>query len=69
VLSTYLVGQAPSRRCFGGRLCSSFRQLALGSSLFESENVVVAMANYQRSRVPAFAAELDPRIVQLHSLD
>jgi len=34
---------------------------------FESENVVVAMANYQVPRVPAFASELDPRVVQLHS--
>ena len=36
---------------------------------FEADNVVVAMANYQRPRVPAFANELDPRIVQLHSFD
>jgi putative flavoprotein involved in K+ transport len=36
---------------------------------FEAANVVVAMANYQRPRVPAFANELDPRIVQLHSFD
>ena len=33
----------------------------------EAENVVVAMATFQRPRVPAFAAELDPGIVQLHS--
>jgi putative flavoprotein involved in K+ transport len=32
-----------------------------------AEHVVVAMANYQRPRVPAFAADLDPGIVQLHS--
>jgi putative flavoprotein involved in K+ transport len=30
--------------------------------------VVVAMANYQQPVVPGFARELDPRIVQLHSL-
>ena len=36
---------------------------------FEAENVVVAMANYQRPRVPAFAGELDKGIVQLHSAD
>ncbi len=29
--------------------------------------MVVAMGNYQRPRVPAFADELDPGIVQLHS--
>jgi putative flavoprotein involved in K+ transport len=36
---------------------------------FEADNVVVAMANYQRPRVPAFAKDLKPNIVQLHSLD
>ncbi len=35
--------------------------------VFEAENVVVAMADFQRPRVPEFAAELDPEIVQLHS--
>ena len=34
---------------------------------FEADNVVVAMATYQNPRVPAFARELDPAIVQLHS--
>jgi putative flavoprotein involved in K+ transport len=34
---------------------------------FLAERVVVAMANYQRPRVPGFARELDPEIVQLHS--
>ena len=38
-----------------------------GALRFEAENVVVAMANWQRRRVPAFARELDPAIVQLHS--
>ncbi|HEU4643279.1 MAG TPA: NAD(P)-binding domain-containing protein [Gemmatimonadaceae bacterium] len=32
-----------------------------------AEQVVVAMASYQKPRIPAFAAELDPRIAQLHS--
>ena len=41
--------------------------LAAGSKRFESENVVVAMANYQVPRVPEFAHRLDPGIVQLHS--
>jgi putative flavoprotein involved in K+ transport len=31
------------------------------------ENVIVAAGAYQRPRVPAFARELDPTIVQLHS--
>ena len=36
---------------------------------FEAENVVVAMADFQRPRVPEFAAELDQNIVQLHSFE
>jgi putative flavoprotein involved in K+ transport len=38
-----------------------------GSQRFESENVVVAMANYQIPRIPDFASELDAGITQLHS--
>lgn len=38
-----------------------------GSERFESENVVVAMANYQIPHTPAFARDLDPGIVQIHS--
>jgi len=41
--------------------------LEAGEARFEADNVVVAMGNYQRPRVPAFARELDPGIVQLHS--
>jgi putative flavoprotein involved in K+ transport len=44
-------------------------QVAAGELTFDAEHVVVAMANYQSSRVPPFAGELDPRIVQLHSID
>jgi putative flavoprotein involved in K+ transport len=40
-----------------------------GNLRFEAEQVVVAMANYQQPRVPAFARDLDPKIVQLHSHD
>lgn len=36
---------------------------------FEAENVVVAMANYQVPKVPEFAQNLDPNIVQIHSHD
>jgi putative flavoprotein involved in K+ transport len=43
--------------------------IVAGNFRFEADNVVVAMANYQRPRVPAFASELNPRIVQLHSFD
>jgi arsenical resistance protein ArsH len=38
-----------------------------GGRQFESDNVVVAMANYQVPRLPKFASELGPGIVQLHS--
>src|SRR5262245_28049266 len=34
---------------------------------FEAENVIVAMGSDQVPRVPPFAQELDPGIVQLHS--
>ena len=37
-----------------------------GDSTFVAENVVVAMAAYQRRKLPTFADELDGRIVQLH---
>jgi putative flavoprotein involved in K+ transport len=35
--------------------------------VFEAANVIVATGAHQIPRVPDFAAELDPRIVQLHS--
>jgi putative flavoprotein involved in K+ transport len=38
-----------------------------GDQAFEAEHVVVAMATFQRPKVPSFAAELDPGIVRLHS--
>ena len=38
-----------------------------GGRRFEAPQVVVAMSSYQRPAVPAFAGELDPSIVQLHS--
>jgi putative flavoprotein involved in K+ transport len=34
---------------------------------FQARNVVIAMANYQIPKVPAFASDLDPEIHQLHS--
>ena len=36
---------------------------------FEADNVVVATGAYQVATVPAFASQLDPGIVQLHSND
>jgi putative flavoprotein involved in K+ transport len=41
--------------------------ITAGEARFMAENVVVAMASYQRPRVPEFASQLDPAIVQLHS--
>jgi putative flavoprotein involved in K+ transport len=41
--------------------------MTAGKQRFEAENVVVAMANYQVPKVPAFAKSLDPEIVQMHS--
>jgi putative flavoprotein involved in K+ transport len=38
-------------------------------AVFEAENVVVAMADFQRPRVSEFAEELDQDIVQLHSYE
>jgi putative flavoprotein involved in K+ transport len=38
-----------------------------GAVRYRARHVVVAMANYQEPRVPAFARELDPATVQLHS--
>ena len=37
-----------------------------GEVTFEADNVIVAMASYQKPKTPAFASELDPGIVQLH---
>jgi putative flavoprotein involved in K+ transport len=41
--------------------------VAAGDRRFEADHVVVASGPYQRPRIPAFAPELDPDIVQLHS--
>lgn len=38
-----------------------------GEKRFEAANVVVAMANYQKPRLPSFARELGKDITQLHS--
>ena len=40
-----------------------------GSHRFEADHVVVAMASYQGRKVPAYAKELAPEIVQLHSCE
>ena len=38
-----------------------------GDEIYEAENVIVATGAHNIPKTPAFAAELDPRIVQLHS--
>lgn len=43
--------------------------VSAGELNFVANNVVVAMANYQSSRIPPFAKDLDPSIVQLHSYE
>jgi putative flavoprotein involved in K+ transport len=41
--------------------------IAAGSRRFEADQVVIACGSHPRARIPSFAPELDPRIVQLHS--
>jgi putative flavoprotein involved in K+ transport len=41
--------------------------VAAGDRSWAADNVVVAMSTFQVPRVPPFAAELDPAILQLHS--
>jgi putative flavoprotein involved in K+ transport len=41
--------------------------VSTADTAFEADNVVVATGPYQRPRVPSFASQLDPAIVQLHS--
>jgi putative flavoprotein involved in K+ transport len=43
--------------------------ITAGEKRFEANHVVVAMSDYQRPKVPVFAKELDPAIVQLHSCE
>jgi putative flavoprotein involved in K+ transport len=43
--------------------------VVVGDKRFEADNVVVAMGKHQRPRVPPFASELNPAIVQIHSFD
>jgi putative flavoprotein involved in K+ transport len=44
-------------------------RITAGNDVIDADNVVVAMANFQKRRVPSFARELDPDIVQLHSCE
>jgi putative flavoprotein involved in K+ transport len=42
-------------------------RVTAGSSTYEAANVVIAVGAHREPRVPRFAPELDPSIVQLHS--
>jgi len=42
-------------------------KVQVGEQRYEADQVVVAMANYQRPKMPAFAGELDRGILQLHA--
>jgi putative flavoprotein involved in K+ transport len=54
-------------RADGVRRVPGGYEVTAGAERFEAANVVLACGTYQVPRVPAFAAELDPRIRQLHS--
>jgi putative flavoprotein involved in K+ transport len=41
--------------------------MAAGDRRWQADNVVVAMSSFQVPRVPAFAPELDPGVIQLHA--
>lgn len=43
--------------------------VSAGSTRIEADNVVIAMSSYQNPRMPSFARELHPDIVQLHSCE
>ena len=40
-----------------------------GSQRYEADHVVVAMSSYQAPKLPAFARDLNPDVVQMHSSD
>jgi putative flavoprotein involved in K+ transport len=53
------------------RVCHNGGRYVVESGLdaFEAENVVIASGAHGVPKKPSFASELDPRIVQLHSVD
>jgi putative flavoprotein involved in K+ transport len=52
-----------------GLIKTGNRYLVTAGDQLEADNVVVATGAYQAPRTPAFAGELDPRIVQMHSTE
>lgn len=60
--------------CTGVRVDHLTRQgnrfvVSAGDQRFEADNVVVAMATFQKPRIPTFARDLYPSIRQFHSTD
>jgi putative flavoprotein involved in K+ transport len=43
--------------------------MTTGDRILAADHVVIAMSDFQHKRLPAFAAELDPAIKQVHALD
>jgi putative flavoprotein involved in K+ transport len=43
--------------------------VAAGDRHFQAEHVIIAMSNFQSPKIPDFAKELNPDILQLHSFD
>ena len=48
----------------GKRYC-----ISAGEQHFEADHVIIAMSNYQVPKIPAFAKDINPDIVQIHSFD
>jgi putative flavoprotein involved in K+ transport len=42
-------------------------EIETADTIFEAENVIVATGAFQKPRVPRFAGDIDPRVLQLHS--
>ena len=53
------------------RLCENGNGFIVtsGNKTFKAKHVVVAMSNYQKPKVPDFAKNISPDIIQLHSKD
>ena len=47
----------------------NFYSVKAGDLHFEADQVVIAMSNFQHPKIPSFAKELDPGIVQIHSFN
>jgi len=47
----------------------NFYCITAGSQHFQAEHVIIAMSNYQIPKIPQFAGELNPDIVQIHSFN